>query len=130
MLMVLLILTAMIVFTGTSLLSHQSHAQAASVVSVGAGSYTTTAPTNLTLPPNTIYRTSNVTGPMPTSDWWTSVAWTQPAYPIYPLPLALQTGTNGLGVSYPDTTTVSVAMHAGYSGDFTLGTTTLSLIHI
>ena len=47
------------------------------------------APANLTLPPNTIYRTSRVTGPMPTSDWWTSVAWTQPAYPIYPLPLAL-----------------------------------------
>jgi endoglucanase Acf2 len=101
--------------------SHHQSAHASSIVSVGSGSYTTAAPADLTLPPNTIYRTSHVTGPMPTSDWWTSVAWTQPAFPIYPLPLALQTTTSGIGVDYPDLEAETVAVHAGYSADFTLG---------
>ncbi len=104
-------------------LTHHQSAHASSIVSVGAGSYTTAAPSNLTLPPGTIYRTSNVTGPMPTSDWWTSVAWTQPAYPIYPLPLALQTTTSGIGVDYPDLEVETDAVHAGYATDFTLGAT-------
>ncbi len=104
--------------------SHVQKVQAASIVPVGAGSYTTAVPPNVNTPPNTIYRTSRVTGPMPTSDWWTSVAWTQPAYPIYPLPLALQTSTTGIGVDYPDLEVEKVAVHAGYANDFTLGATT------
>src|SRR6185437_7870001 len=71
--------------------------------------------------PGTINRTARVTGPMPTSDWWTSVAWTRPAYPIYPLPLALQTTASGIGVDYPDLAAETVAVHAGYATDFTLG---------
>ncbi|HVU71150.1 MAG TPA: malectin domain-containing carbohydrate-binding protein [Ktedonobacteraceae bacterium] len=100
-------------------------AQAASIVNVGSGSYTTAAPSDLAaLPPSTINRTSNVTGPMPTSDWWTSVAWTNPAYPIYPLPLALQTTATGIGVDYPDLEVENVAVHAGFNNDFTLGSST------
>lgn len=102
--------------------SHHSEAQ--SIVPVGSGSYTTAAPAGVTTPPSTIYRTANVTGPMPTSDWWTSVAWTQPAFPIYPLPLALQTSTTGIGVSYPDLETETTAVHAGYANDLTLGAST------
>ncbi|HLI69748.1 MAG TPA: malectin domain-containing carbohydrate-binding protein [Ktedonobacteraceae bacterium] len=120
-LLVLPLLFATLVFTGVTFLSYHRSAQASSIVQVGAGSYTTAPPSNLTLPPNTIYRTSNVTGPMPTSDWWTSVAWTQPAYPIYPLPLALQTTTTGIGVDYPDIEVETGAIHAGYNTDFTLG---------
>ena len=100
------------------------HTQAQSIVPVGAGSYTTAVPPNVSTPPSTIYRTSNVTGPMPTNDWWTSVAWTQPAFPIYPLPLALQTSTTGIGVNYPDLETETTAVHAGYKDDLTLGATT------
>ncbi len=103
---------------------HHQRAQASSIVPVGAGSYTTAAPSDLTLPSNSIYRTANVTGPMPTSDWWTSLAFTQPAYPIYPLPLALQTTTGGIGVDYPDIEVETTAVHAGYNTDFTLGATT------
>jgi endoglucanase Acf2 len=109
------------VFVATRL---HGNAHAASVVPVGSGSYTTAAPSDLTLPPRTIYRTSNVIGPMPTSDWWTSVAWTEPAFPIYPWPLALQTTTAGIGVDYPDLEADTVAMHAGYATDFTLGSST------
>jgi len=105
-------------------MSHDLKAQASSIVSVGSGSYATTPPPNTKGPPNKIYRTSRVTGPMPTNDWWTSVAWAQPAFPIYPLPLALQTTTTGIGVSYPDLQAENVAVHAGYKGDFTLGATT------
>ncbi|MBA2396106.1 MAG: hypothetical protein H0V70_25550 [Ktedonobacteraceae bacterium] len=49
--------------------NYYQRAQASSIVPVGSGSYTTAPPSNLTLPPNTIYRTANVTGPMPTNDW-------------------------------------------------------------
>src|SRR5262249_18071950 len=98
--------------------SQRQSAHAASIVTVGSGSYTTAAPTDLTLPPGTIYRTSNITGPMPTSDWWTSVAWAQPSFPIYPLPLALQTTTTGIGVDYPDLSSETAAVHAGYVTDF------------
>ncbi len=104
--------------------SHSQQAQAASIVPVGSGSYTTATPPNVTTPPNTIYRTSRVTGPMPTNDWWTSVAWTQPSFPIYPLPLALQATTTGIGVDYPDLQAEKVAVHAGYANDLTLGATT------
>lgn len=118
----LFVLATLLAVVAVDLSQHKS-AQASSIVPVGAGSYTTAAPSNLTLPPNTIYRTSHVAGPMPTSDWWTSVAWTQPAYPIYPLPLALQTTTMGIGVDYPDLAAQTVAVHAGYATDFTLGAT-------
>jgi endoglucanase Acf2 len=104
--------------------SQPQQAHAASIVPVGSGSYTQALPPNVATPPNTIYRTARVTGPMPTSDWWTSVAWTQPAFPIYPLPLALQTTTTGIGVNYPDLETETVAVHAGYANDLTLGATT------
>ncbi|GHO42415.1 glycosyl hydrolase [Ktedonospora formicarum] len=99
-------------------------AHAASIVPVGSGSYTTTLPPNVNAPPNKIYRTSRVTGPMPTNDWWTSVAWAQPSFPIYPLPLALQATTTGIGVSYPNLQAEQVAVHAGYQTDFTLGAST------
>jgi endoglucanase Acf2 len=122
--MILAIMTTLLAGLAVDI-SHSHSAQAASpIVPVGSGSYTTAAPSDLTLPPSTIYRTSNVTGPMPTSDWWTSVAWTQPAYPIYPLPLALQTTTSGIGVDYPDLEVETAAVHAGYATDFTLGGST------
>src|SRR5262245_26767856 len=44
----------------TVVLSQHRSTQAASIVSVGSGSYTTAAPSDLTLPPNTIYRTAKV----------------------------------------------------------------------
>jgi len=110
--------------TGISIMSHHLKAQASSIVPVGSGSYTTAQLPNTQVPPNKIYRTSRLTGPMPTNDWWTSVAWTQSAFPIYPLPLALQTTTTGIGVSYPDLETENVAVHAGYKADFMLGAAT------
>ena len=102
-------------------LNHSQRAYGASIVPVGSGSYTTTPPPNVTTPPNSIYRTDNVTGPMPTNDWWTSVAWTEPSSPIYPLPLAMQASPTGLGVNYPDLQAEKVAVHAGYQNDLTLG---------
>ena len=47
----------------------------AKVVRLGAGSYRIGLPRGVKGPPPTIYRTEQCQGPMPTNDWWSSVAW-------------------------------------------------------
>lgn len=76
------------------------------VVSVGRGSYTRTPPPDMKLPPETIYRTSNVVGPMPTTDWWSSLAWLPHSMNQFPHPLGICATKTGLVVSDP-----GAAMH-------------------
>ncbi len=76
-------------------------APAADVVPVGAGSYTTKPPDGAKLPPPTTYRTANVAGPMPTNDWWSSLAWKPLSDAMYPHPLAVRAMSSGLRVAYP-----------------------------
>ncbi|WP_160397762.1 glycosyl hydrolase [Paenibacillus sp. MMS18-CY102] len=95
-------------------------AEAASV-SVGAGSYTTTLPAGQTGPPGTIYKTSNVTGAMPTNDWWSSLAWKAYSDVMFPHPLAVQAKADGLGIGYPVQSGSADAMFGAYVNDFTLG---------
>ena len=59
-------------------------------VKVGKGSYTLTPPADRKLPPETIFRTANVAGPMPTNDWWSSLAWMQYSERLYSHPLAVR----------------------------------------
>ena len=70
-------------------------------VRVGAGSYATRLPEGAKLPPETIYRTANVRGPMPTNDWWSSLAWAPLSFAMYPHPLAVRAMPGGLRVAYP-----------------------------
>jgi len=70
-------------------------------VAVGVWSPSPRAPVGAGRPPSTIYRTERVQGPMPTSDWWSSVAWKPLSEPFYGHPLAFQATAAGLGVSYP-----------------------------
>ena len=81
------------------------------VVRVGKGSYALMPPSGTRLPPKTIYRTANVAGPMPTTDWWSSLAWERYSSNQFPHPLAVCATKDGLRISYPGARIHSVAKH-------------------
>lgn len=68
------------------------------VIKAGAGSYSSVVPPGATRPPETIYRTGRCQGPMPTNDWWSSLAWEPLSSPMFPHPLAVHAQTGGLSV--------------------------------
>ena len=83
---------------------------------VGNGSYAATVPAGFGVPsdfrgpgggvPVRPKVTENVTGPIPTNDWWSSLIWQRyPGNPysenMYAHPLTLHAKANGLGVGYP-----------------------------
>jgi endoglucanase Acf2/chitodextrinase len=73
-------------------------------VAVGRGSYSTVLPPGAADVQGTIYKTANVTGKMPSNDWWSSTAWVQYSERQYPHPLAVQNQANGLRLFYPGPT--------------------------
>ena len=111
----------------------------AAVVSVGAGSYNTTLPAGGLVPSNNAGAavapkiTANVTGAIPTNDWWSSLVWQRyPTNPygenLYALPLSLHAKNNGMGISYITTPSISTGSpayigeyHYTYNEDFTAG---------
>ena len=111
----------------------------AAVVSVGAGSYNTTLPAGGLVPSNSNGAavapkiTSNVTGAIPTNDWWSSLVWQRYAgnpygENLYALPLSLKAKNNGMGISYATTPGISTGSptyigeyHYTYTEDFTAG---------
>ncbi len=94
-------------------------------VTQGAGSYSTTLPAGAATPQNEIYKTANVTGPMPTNDWWSSLAWVPYSEAQYPHPLALKNQQNGLRIYNPSgKITANPGYIAGWMddvNDFTIG---------
>ncbi|MBO3103516.1 glycosyl hydrolase [Cellulomonas fengjieae] len=114
----------------------------AEAVPVGSGSYAEGTPTGGAVPtecnntPVTNPRahvTSNFpAGALPTNDWWTSLLWRKfncdsVSENLMAHPLAFHAFTNGLGVSYPTTPSISGTStgvgeyHYGYAEDFRLG---------
>ena len=91
--------------------------------SVGRGSYTLSPPAGMKRPPRTIYATANVTGKMPTNDWWSSLAWEKFSSNHFAHPLAMRAGADGLRVSYPGPSIRAVAKHvmAGLGNELVLG---------
>ena len=75
-------------------------------VRVGQGSFTTVLPAGAKEPQAEIYRTEHVRGPMPTNDWWSSLAWVPYSDRQFPHPLAVQAGPSGLHIHYPGTAIV------------------------
>ena len=65
------------------------------IVKAGAGSYTTTLPVGAKGPPAEIFRTAKVKGPMPTNDWWSSLAWVKFSDAMFPHPLAVRAMEGG-----------------------------------
>src|SRR5882724_6240455 len=76
-------------------------AGAQDVVRVGAGGYVTSLPAGAKGPQSEIYRTAGQSGPMPTNDWWSSLAWMKFCERHYPHPLAVAAEAQGLRVFYP-----------------------------
>ena len=114
-------------------------------VEVGEGSYTTSidgryfAQNPLKGPKGQLKISDNITGPVPTNDWWSSLGWSldfegndyKPfsAF-MHPHPLGLQTAAGGLEVAAPFES--SIASHSDgrltdswsfyrYNRDFTIG---------
>ena len=104
----------------TFLLPAEIHAM---IEKEGAGSYLATIPKPCKPLPETIYRTADITGPMLTSQWWTSLVWKQYSQPLFAHPLVLQCKDTGLTVNYPGTgiTGNDVGIFGGGGSDFTVG---------
>ncbi len=128
-------LVAILSLVSTGLFATKAYAATA----VGLGSYTTTLPPGAVGPTNsdgaavTPKRTSNVTGAMPTNDWWSSLGFQRYAgnpysEAMYAHPLALRAKSGGLGVSYPTNAAVTSGnpsylqeFHYSYGEDLMLG---------
>ena len=100
-----------------------TRAAGAQPVSVGAGSYTLTAPAGMKLPPRRIYQSPVVTARMPTNDWWSSLAWERFSSNQFPHPLAVRATDGGLQVSYPGARISATPKHvfASMGNDLVLG---------
>lgn len=100
-------------------------------MNAGAGSYTQVLPDSAVDTQTDIYRTTNVTGKMPTNDWWSSLAWNTYSEAQYPHPLAVKNEPAGFRVYNPspriltDSNAVSGSMNS--SGDFTVGHSKIDL---
>jgi endoglucanase Acf2 len=68
------------------------------VVPLGSGSYLAKPPPGAKEPPSTVYKTENVRGPIPTGDWWSSLAWLPFSEPQYAHPLVLKAEPEGMRV--------------------------------
>lgn len=107
---------------GTSVGDNLPVVQAATIAQ-GAGSYTDTLPAGKATPQATIYKTANVTGKVPTNDWWSSLVFK--VYPdhhsevMYPHPLAVLAKANGLAISYPTNYQIVGAFSEKYAVPFT-----------
>jgi endoglucanase Acf2 len=71
------------------------------LISVGAGGYTTRLPEGAKAPP--VPRCQPAAGrlKMPTSDWWSSLAWSTNSFAQFPHPLAVRPEPAGLRIAYP-----------------------------
>ena len=67
----------------------------------GSGSFDDSRPANCKPLPNEIFKTDEVEGPIPTNDWWSSLAWTKHSAPMFAHPLVLRAIPQGLSVTYP-----------------------------
>ncbi|WP_231495941.1 glycosyl hydrolase [Cellulomonas sp. HZM] len=119
----------------------------AGAVSVGSGSYAEGTPAGGAVPtecngtpvtnPRAHVTASFPAGAIPTNDWWTSLLWRKfdcasISENLMAHPLSFHAYTNGLGVSYPTTPTISGTAtgvgeyHYPYAEDFRLGIAGLS----
>ena len=82
------------------------------IVPLGAGSCRARPPAGAKEPPAVVYRTDAARGPVPTNDWWSSLAWLPFSDPMYAHPLVLKAEPEGLRVFHAGTIT------AGRNGIF------------
>lgn len=94
-------------------------------VHVGSGGYVTRLPAGAKGPQAEIFRTADLPGPMPTNDWWSSLAWMKFSERQYPHPLAVAAQAEGLRIFYPGKITANKDAVFGFmpehADDFILG---------
>lgn len=95
------------------------------IIAVGKGSYTDTLPSSISAgkrPPVTVYATSNLTGPLPTTKWFSAITSAGGVYAHYAYPLAFCVNNNadstGLQVGYPNVNAYSSSVDASMKVDF------------
>ena len=101
------------------------------IVPLGNGSFTTRLPPGAKGPPSMIYRTPDLKGPMPTTDWWSSLAWVPFSDSMYAHPLTLRAQPDGLRVWHPSSITANkvgifALMPADNKSDLVLGHSKIS----
>ncbi|MFC4102323.1 glycosyl hydrolase [Paenibacillus xanthanilyticus] len=99
-------------------------------VPLGSGSYSTVLPPGATNTQSTIFKTGNVSGPMPTNDWWSNLAWDTYSEAQYPHPLAVKNQSDGFRIYYPgNRITANSSCVCGWINDihdFTVGHTAVA----
>ncbi|MEL7264719.1 MAG: glycosyl hydrolase, partial [Planctomycetota bacterium] len=75
-------------------------AQNAPIVTAGFGSYRTSRPSFCKPLPEQIYRTPNLTGPIVTQQWWSSLIWKRFSQNMYAHPAWMRCQPEGLIVGY------------------------------
>jgi endoglucanase Acf2 len=95
---------------GAALLGGAGSASAAEAT-VGNGSYTTTVPSGEGSPQDAQYTTSNVSRPIPTNDWWSSLVFESMSQPLYAHPVSAQAVSAGLDLWNPTDWTYSTGDH-------------------
>ncbi|MGA2498477.1 MAG: glycosyl hydrolase [Tepidisphaeraceae bacterium] len=83
------------------LLALASITSAQTVVPAGGGSYLRGLPAGVKGPPQEVWITENIKGPLPTNDWSSSLLWMQYSERQYPHPLAVAAEKTGLRLYYP-----------------------------
>ena len=104
----------------------------AELVQVGAGSYATTVPKGCKPLQEKIHRTADVTGPMITNQWWSSLVWQEFSANMFAHPLGMVCTPEGLAIAYPGAAIVAnenAIMGGGVTpdGDLKIGLTSGSL---
>lgn len=126
-------LAAVVVFCLTLVVAPAPRAVAAEkepVVRVGAGGYLTMRPKLCKPLPETIYKTAEVSGPMLTNQWWSSLVWQPYSQNLFAHPAVVRCSAEGLVVAYP-----GAQVHGNKTGifgsadlkngDFTIGHSTV-----
>lgn len=100
-----------------------THGAFGEVVTTGPGSYRNRLPEGAMGPPVTIYKTDAVRTPMPTNDWWSSLAWVPLSDAMFPHPLAMKAVEGGLRIWYPGAAIAAskAAIMGGGGEDILLG---------
>lgn len=93
----------------------------------GSGIFPESRPANCKPLPDEIFKTDEVEGPIPTNDWWSSLAWTEHSAPMFAHPLVLRATPQGLSVTYPGPSIVAserAIVGGAADGDLILGVAT------
>jgi endoglucanase Acf2 len=89
-------------------------------LATGAGSLTTDMPGGNKTPPQTIYKTPNLKGAVPTNGWESSVLFKQYSDPLYVHPLTFCCTDRGVEVGLPVLSTDGPAVYGLHEADFTV----------